>query len=244
MTGKRFLLLPMILSSIAVAVALPAESSNVGQHEQGYEKIEWTWSDRPEKVDPRLPDVLLIGDSITRDYYPTVAQTLAGRANVYLFATSASLGDDRLPGQIAEYAKMIQRQFAVVHFNNGMHGWGYSNIAFTRSLPVLIAAIRRITPTAKLIWASITPIRKDGVNGASNMGIDARNTAAAAVVRRSGIVLDDQHRLMAGQDSLYRDDVHFLPAGSAIQGQQAATLIATLLPPSLKFKNLKQPGSS
>src|SRR5580693_7230219 len=90
------------------------------------EKIEWTWADRPEHPDPSLPNVLLLGDSITRGYYPETSRLLAGHANCYLFATSASSGDPRLPTQIAAYSDIAPASFAVVHFNNGMHGWAYT----------------------------------------------------------------------------------------------------------------------
>jgi len=59
------------------------------------ESIEWTWEVRPEKPLPALPNVLLIGDSITRAYFPQVQKDLEGVANVYLMATSASIGDPR-----------------------------------------------------------------------------------------------------------------------------------------------------
>jgi hypothetical protein len=64
------------------------------------EKIEWTWTDRPDTPSTAPPNVLLVGDSITRAYYPEVAKQLSGEANVYLFATSASSGDPRLPQQL------------------------------------------------------------------------------------------------------------------------------------------------
>ena len=38
------------------------------------EEIEWTWEVRPAASDPGLPNVLLLGDSITRNYYPAVAR--------------------------------------------------------------------------------------------------------------------------------------------------------------------------
>ena len=71
------------------------------------EKIEWTWTDRPEASVAGLPNVLLVGDSITRGYYPATAKELSGVANVYLFATSASSGDPRLPGQLRDYFDMM-----------------------------------------------------------------------------------------------------------------------------------------
>src|SRR5258708_37553755 len=70
------------------------------------EEIEWTWDVRPQHVDTRLPNVLLLGDSITRNYFPQVTKDLAGIANVYLMASSTSVGDSRLPQQIAEFAAL------------------------------------------------------------------------------------------------------------------------------------------
>src|SRR5690348_13850748 len=114
------------------------------------EKIEWTWSDRPVKPVAGLPNVLLEGDSITRGYYPAVEKDLSGVANVYLFATSACSGDPRLPAQLRDYFKMMDIKFAVVHFNNGMHGWGYTEAQYAAGLPKMIAAIKAAAPGAKL----------------------------------------------------------------------------------------------
>lgn len=45
------------------------------------EKVEWTWADRPVAPDRNLPNVLLLGDSIARAYFPDVSRLLAGGAN-------------------------------------------------------------------------------------------------------------------------------------------------------------------
>ncbi len=42
------------------------------------EEIEWTWEVRPQVADPKLPNVLLLGDSITRNYFPQVTRDLGG----------------------------------------------------------------------------------------------------------------------------------------------------------------------
>src|SRR4030088_2002687 len=89
------------------------------------EEVEWTWEVRPQLADPKLPNVLLLGDSITRSYFPEVTKNLSGIANVYLLASSTSVGDPRLPRQISEFAALQGVSFAVVHFNNGLHCWGY-----------------------------------------------------------------------------------------------------------------------
>ena len=134
-----------ILLTLLAAQCLPACAS---QSETGpaaaipKEKIEWTWSDRSDTVDPMLPNVLLIGDSITRAYFPEVAKRLAGKANVYLFATSCSSGDPRLPAQLHMYFETAP-SFQVIHFNNGMHGWDYSEPAFAAALPTMIHQLKK-----------------------------------------------------------------------------------------------------
>lgn len=194
------------------------------------EKIEWTWSDRPEATVATLPNILLVGDSITRAYYPAVAASLKGAANVYLFATSACSGDPRLPDQLHGYFKMMGLTFAVVHFNNGMHGWGYTEQQYAAGLPDMLAAVRTGAPNARLIWATTTPIRQQSLpSGASNARIDERNNMAAALMRRERISIDDQHQLMLKHSDLHSDDVHYTATGSALQAEQVAAQIHRVL---------------
>jgi hypothetical protein len=198
------------------------------------EKIEWTWADRPEHPDPKLPNVLLIGDSITRAYYPDTSRLLAGKANCYLFATSASSGDPRLLKQISGLVDIMPTNFSVIHFNNGMHGWGYTEQQYGQGLPAFVIAVRKVSPSAHLIWASTTPIRKPTAAGATNERVHQRNQLALAVMKRARIAIDDQEVLMLQHQDLHQDDVHFTPAGSAIQAQQAVQTILQALSQSQK----------
>jgi hypothetical protein len=212
------------------ALAAPAQTQLQSPQKTITEKIEWTWSDRPETPNPSLPCVLLEGDSITRGYYPAVQDQLKGIANVYLFATSASSGDPRLPGQLHDYLAMIAVQFAVIHFNNGMHGWGYTEPQYAASLPAMVSALRTAQPQARLIWASTTPVLRDSTNGEStNARLDARNRLAAALMAARSIPLDDQHALMLAHPDLHDGDVHFTTEGSALQATQVASTIRDAL---------------
>ena len=193
------------------------------------EKVEWTWAERPATIDPALPNVLLVGDSITRAYFQDVAKLLTGKANVYLFATSAAAGDPRLPKQLHDYFAMEHPIFAVIQFNNGMHGWGYSEAAYSAGLPGMVRALQRGAPGARLIWASTTPVHSTDESGASNDRIDARNAAALNLMKRLAIPVDDQHLLMSAHDDLHAGGVHYKPEGSQIQAQQAAQMVGDSL---------------
>lgn len=187
------------------------------------EEIEWTWEVRPPHPDTKLPNVLLIGDSLSRNYFPQVTKDLAGVANVYLMASSTSVGDPRLPRQIREFVAMEHVPFRLVHFNNGMHGWDYTEAQFKAAFPEFLHTVRSLVAGDNdLIWATITPVRPKAFNGASNERIDARNAIAKTFITAAHIPIDDQHALMMQHRDLYQDTVHFNEAGSNLMGDQAA----------------------
>ena len=214
-----------------LTVFLFALTSIAQSHIPITEKIEWTWTDRPETASPALPNILLVGDSITRAYYPEVAKQLSGEANVYLFATSASSGDPRLPQQVGDYFRMMGVSFVAIHFNNGMHGWGYTEAQYASSLGGMIAALRAGAPRARLIWANTTPVLHDSTTGEStNARVDERNRLAAALMAREAIPIDDQHALMLPHPELHDGDVHFTAPGSALQATTVAAALRPVLP--------------
>src|SRR3984957_5729086 len=105
------------------------------------EPIEWCdiWISHADETN--LPRVLLIGDSITRAYYPEVERQLAGRAYVGRLSSSAFISDPALLDQI----KMVLKQykFDVIHFNNGMHGWEHSEKEYAQALPLYLKTIQK-----------------------------------------------------------------------------------------------------
>jgi hypothetical protein len=189
------------------------------------EEIEWTWEVRPAHVDSKLPNVLLVGDSITRNYYPEVQRQLNQVANVYLMATSASVGDPRLARQLAEFSAAESVSFKVVHFNNGMHGWNYSEVDYRAAFPSFLAALHAMAPSASFIWATTTPVKVDVLPGPTNARIDVRNNIALTFIKDARISIDDQHELMTHHPDKYEDKVHFNTEGAVIQGQQAVQCI-------------------
>jgi hypothetical protein len=222
----------MLLYAIAVLIVMPAMGPTAWAQKKYpvTEPIEWMWAQAPEKKDAALPNVLLVGDSITRAYYAETAKLLAGKANVYLFATSCGVGDSRLPGQLRDYFAMLPVKYAVVHFNNGMHGWGYTEDQFRAAFPALVRSVRVGAPKAKLIWASITPVRVDqGPGKASNARIIVRNAIAQDYVDQMNIPLDNQNALMVAHNDMHSDDVHYNAAGSALQAAQVVKYVTVAM---------------
>ena len=217
--------------SIAASLLLLAPAMFAAQKQVSIpEEIEWTWEVRPPHPDAKLPSVLLLGDSLSRNYFPQVTNDLAGVANVYLMASSISVGDPRLPREVREFAAMENVPFRVVHFNNGMHGWDYSEAQFKAAFPEFLRTVRSLVKdNDDLVWATITPVEPKAFNGATNDRVDARNAIARGFITAAHISIDDQHALMMRHRDLYQDTVHFNPAGSNLMGDQAAATIRTQL---------------
>ena len=229
MRSRSHKLLSFTLLACTLAATFLATRAHAQDRASRPEEIEWTWEVRPAHVDANLPNVLLVGDSITRNYYPEVQRQLAKIANVYLFAASTSLGDPRLVHQLAEFSKMESVPFRVVHFNNGMHGWMYSEEEYKAAFPSYLHELHKIAPKASFIWATITPVKVEDTPGPTNARIEARNRIAQTFISRSGVPMDDQYTLMTQHADLYEDHVHFNAAGAIIQGQQVAQFIRSSL---------------
>jgi len=196
------------------------------------ESIEWLDVWIPDYNSNDLPRVLLIGDSITRAYYPNVATLLKGKAYVARLTTSKSVGDPALIDQV----KLIlnEAHFDVIHFNNGMHGWGYSEDEYREHFPDLFAAIQDGAPQAKLIWASTTPVRAE--NNLTQLSdrtdrVRQRNQIAADILTAHEVVFDDLFSLVQDHPDWYKPDgVHFQPAGVEAEAEQVAKKISDVLP--------------
>src|SRR5260370_14313419 len=133
---------------------------------------------------------------MTRRDLAQVTQDLRGIANVYLLASSTSVGDPRLSHQIAEFAATQRVSFAVVHFNNGMHGWGYTEAQFQSGFPIFLRAIRSLPGRGKLIWATITPVKPEASGGPTNPRIATTNPLAHPFIQPRKIPPNNQHPLI------------------------------------------------
>ncbi len=209
----------------SAALAEPPSSS--------LESIEWCdlWISHANETN--LPRVLLIGDSITRAYYPEVEKQLTGKACVGRLATSAFLSDPILLKEIAMV--LDEYQFDVIHFNNGMHGWQHSEAEYQKAFPEFLAVIKTHAPHAQLVWASTTTLKASpklpagSQTQATDERVAARNDIALEYIVPAGIDVDDLNLLTRGHPELHSDNVHFNDQGIALQAAQVAAHVEKLL---------------
>jgi hypothetical protein len=218
---------------VVVAIFTFAEKGRASDYPPpARESIEWCdiWISHANETN--LPRVLLIGDSITRAYYPDVEKRLAGKAYVGRLASSAFVSDPALLMQI----KMVlsQYKFDVIHFNNGMHGWQHSEKEYEEALPEYLKIIREGAPNAKLIWANMTPLKVSPASSenftiATDDRIAQRNTIAAKFMQDQGIPVEDLNTPMQGHPEYHEDNVHYNDRGITVQAQLVAADVEKLL---------------
>ena len=228
---KKLLLPALLATGLAVDLAVAEPSDALPSRES----IEWCdiWISHANETN--LPRVLLIGDSISRDYYPEVEKQLAGKAFVARLTTSRFVADPVLLKEIE--LVLSETKFDVIHFNNGMHGWQHSEEEYRKALPQIIETIRAAAPKSKLIWATTTPLH-DGKGVSYDTGaqysderIAARNAIAAEIMRAKNIPTDDLNEAVRGHPEYHSDNVHFNGQGIQIQAAQVSTEIEKCLPP-------------
>jgi hypothetical protein len=171
---------------------------------------------------PGLPRVLLIGDSVSRGYTQTVRQALAGKANVH-----------RAPANCGPTASGVRNlevwlgdgRWDVIHFNFGIHD---RNTPLDEYLGRLETIVKRLQATgARLIWASTTPIPDDPAKRQSAASIVERNAAAASLMAKHGIAVNDLFTAVTPRLAELQNpnDVHFSNAGYAFLGARVAEAV-------------------
>jgi lysophospholipase L1-like esterase len=220
-----------LVAALAAVATLAAAAPAAEPPRVVRENIEWLDLWVPGNNTDGLPRVLLIGDSITKGYYAEVEARLKGKAVIARLATSKSVGDPALITEIA--LALAEAKFDAVHFNNGLHGWGYTEDEYAAALPDLVAAVRKGAPGAKLLWASTTPIRqpdKPDQLDPKTERVKARNKIAAALMAQEKMATDDLYDLVNDKPEWYAPDgTHFNAKGTAVLGGQVAVLLIRAL---------------
>ena len=166
------------------------------------ESMEVTPLEDPRKTDdPKLPRVLVIGDSISMNYHEAAKEALKGIANYHRNegnAASSAQGVLNAELWLGNYQENGQ-QWDVIQFNHGLHdlkqsydaatnifgGYAVTLADYKTNLEKEIAILKKTG--AKLIWCSTTPVPND------NKGTYARRKGASAEFNKAAMEVMHQH---------------------------------------------------
>ncbi len=226
--------LGLFVAALYVAQAAPQETDpRLHADGKGW-RIE-----RAKIVDPALPRVLLIGDSILGGYRGEVTKALAGKANVDAWI-NPYCQSEHLNKLLAEV--LAQAPYDVIHFNMGLHGWPVGRIkegTFEPLTKAYVQVIKDKLPKAKIIWASSTPVTVKGkpteLDPVINVNIIGQNRMAAQVMAGMNVPVNDLYALLVGKLELARgDQFHWTSPAYKILSDAIVKRIQTALPAEKK----------
>ena len=198
----------------------------------------------PIKDDPKLPRVLLIGDSISIGYTLPTREFLKGKANLHRIPTN---GGPTTRGLASIDAWLGKSKWDVIHFNWGLHDLKYMGpkgenlfpkekggkpqvplAAYEKNLEKLVVRLKKTG--AKLIWRNTTPI-PPGSKGRYVGDSVKYNEAAARVMKRHGIPTHDLFTISKKRmkELMLPANVHYKKEGSRVLGKDVARAIVEAL---------------
>jgi len=186
--------------------------------------------------DPKLPRVLLVGDSISIGYTVPVRNLLKDKANVHRIAENGGPTTNGL-GKLQKWVAV--GKWDVIHFNWGLHDLKFMDDG-TRQVPIdayeknLRELVKQLKATgAKLIWCSTTPVPDAKMNPPRrNEDVIAYNVVAKKIMDENSIAIDDlySYTLPKLADVQRLANVHYTDPGYEFLAKQVADSIQAALP--------------
>jgi acyl-CoA thioesterase-1 len=193
-----------------------------------------------------LPNVLIIGDSISVGYTPPLGDLLDGEARVVHNEGNAR---HSIYGLQNIEAWLGDTEWDVIHFNHGLHDLKYvdeegkntdSETLGHIQVPVeeYAAAMERIVVRLKqtgasLIFATTTPFPPNPAGPLRKPeDVAVYNAAALSIMQRHGVAVNDLHDFALPRlDELQRkpSNVHFTVHGSMVLANEVARYIGAAL---------------
>jgi acyl-CoA thioesterase-1 len=200
--------------------------------------------------DPKLPRVLLMGDSVSIAYALEVRKLLAGVANVHRVpancgSTKVALGSYGLVRWLPD----PQEKWDVIHFNHGLHdlsyrfaddrdkndkgeyaspaNGGHQNVPpaeYEKNLHQIIARLKQTG--ARLIFASTTPVPESDAAKYVKDSELPYNDIAKKVMAEHGVAWNDLWSLVKPRQAELQipRNVHFQAKGSSVMAAQVAAV--------------------
>ncbi|MCK5528594.1 MAG: SGNH/GDSL hydrolase family protein [Kiritimatiellae bacterium] len=200
-----------------------------------------------KKASTNLPNVFIIGDSISLGYMGSVKKLLKDKANVSRPPRNCQYSGVGVNGV---KTWLGDTKWDVIHFNFGI--WDshylhngrlvknpadyvgkeltlrYTTDQYIENLKKILAVLK--TTDATLIWASTTSITKASWKDRQTAHAD-KNKAAAELMKKEGVIINDLYTLALPHLKEWQstDGVHFKKQGSNQLGKQVASSISDAL---------------
>lgn len=235
-----------MLKQIPLTIALVLFVSTPLFAQQNGSKKLGQWAVNPN---PKLPNVLILGDSISIGYTLQVRKLLEGKANVFRPHTADGKKAENCSGTTKGVESIDRwigdRKWDVIHFNWGLHDLkhvtepGGNTVSSNPKDPVqatveqysenLAKIVDRLEKTgATLIFATTTPVPPGTTGPLREPEAPGKyNAAALKIMKKHDIAVDDLYGFCEPQlAKLQRPkNVHFTSEGSqALAGQVAASI--------------------
>lgn len=208
-----------------------------------------SWAFTP---DPALPNVLILGDSISVGYTRDVRAQLAGRANVFRPMAPDGAAPENCQGTTLGLQKidiwLAGRKWDVIHSNWGLHDLKHVKVAGSSensneatdpvqaSLPVyrdnLSQLVAKLKATgARLVFATTTPVAPNTTGPLrSPEAPPAYNAAAVEIMQANAIRVNDLFGLGTSlAHTQMPRNVHYTAAGLTALGEVVAQVIESEL---------------
>lgn len=189
-----------------------------------------------------MKNLLLLGDSIRIGYDKSVRATLGDRANV-LFPEENCRFASYLLRYFHEYLDGVRgEEIDVVHWNAGL--WDCLRLfgeephtpieIYAYYIDRLCVRIRKLCPTAKVIFATSTSVLSERMNVSFkryNEEIEAYNAAGVEVVGKHGFAVNDLYAVSRRlPEEAHSDPVHYYtPMGTEAFAKQVLSCVLPAL---------------
>jgi len=238
---------------LCVCVFVSAKSPKPVSKDTGSEHLQKPFKNPVDN--PKLPRVLLVGDSISIGYTVPVRKLLDGKANVHRVpenCRNAEYGLQHLDKWLGTTT------WDVIHFNFGLWDICYrhpdSKVYGNRDKvkgtimatpeqyrTTMEAIVIRLKKTgAKLVWCATSPV-PDGEAGRKKGDEKKYNASADEIMKKHGIRINNLHRhAQKKTPEIYvrKGDVHYTKEGYNFLAKKVAEEIKKVLP-DIKRKRLK-----
>lgn len=198
----------------------------------------------PENPDPNLPNVLIIGDSISIGYMVPLREKLKGVANVYRPQTNcgpSSKGIEEINAWIGD------RRWSLIQMNHGLHDLKYmgpkgQNLAdpkadsshqqippdqYAKNLNQLALRVKKTGAT--ILWCETTPV-PEGAAGRVVGDSKKYNAIAEKVMSEHGIKTNGLFEFASKNVPTREANVHYTPENS----EKLAEYVAGVIKENLK----------